>query len=463
MNLLLHRPLSRRTVLKGLGATIALPFLEAMVPRQLYGATSSSVSVAAGKTFPTRMAAIYYPNGLTLPDWKPENVGDDYEFTRILQPLEDYRNDMLVISGLADRHGESNGDGPGDHARAMSSYFTASQPLKTAGENIRAGISLDQVMAQKIGATTMFPSLELGLEYGHQAGNCDSGYACTYENNLAWSSPTTPSQKAVNPQVVFDRLFGGQKGNDPSEADGQEAIFRQSILDFVQEDTARLSKHLGSTDRDRMDQYLTAIRDVERRLQRPAPELSPEITGGLVRPAGVPELWTDHFRLMADLQVLAFQGDLTRVSTLITGVEGSRRVFSEIGIRDEHHGISHHKHDPAKIEQITQINVLQMQNLAYFLGKLKDVKEGYGTLLDHVMVLASNGLSDGNTHRHFDLPTLLIGQGNNKLQPGRHLAYDAQDKIPIANLYLQMLDVMGVETDSFGDSTGRLTEISMPA
>jgi hypothetical protein len=461
MNLLLNRPVSRRTVLKGLGATIALPFLEAMLPRQVYGAALKSTA-APLKAYPTRMAAVYLPNGVTLPEWKPALAGADYEFSRILQPLAAYRSEMLVISGLADRHGESNGDGPGDHARAMSSYFTAAQPYKTAGENIRAGISLDQVMAQKIGDATLFPSLELGLEYGHQAGNCDSGYACTYENNLAWSSPTTPCQKAVNPQVVFDRLFGGKRGADISETDGQEAVFRQSILDFVQEDTARLSKHLGMEDRDRMDEYLTAIRDVERRLQRPPPELSPEMAARLQRPAGVPELWSDHFRLMADLQTLAFQGDLTRVCTLITGVEGSRRVFSEIGLDEEHHGISHHKNDPAKIEQITRINVLQMQNLAYFIGKLQGIREGDGTLLDHMMVLASGGLSDGNTHRHYDLPTLLIGRANGKLQPGRHLAYDAKEKMPIANLYLNMLNVMGIEADQFGDSTKSLTDVSQP-
>lgn len=461
MNLLLNRPVSRRAVLKGLGATIALPFLEAMLPRQLRGAALNA-AVAPSKTYPTRLAAVYLPNGVTLPEWKPALAGADYEFSRILTPLAAHRSEMLVISGLADRHGESNGDGPGDHARAMASYFTAAQPYKTAGENIHAGISLDQVMAQKIGGATLFPSLELGLEYGHQAGNCDSGYACTYENNLAWSSPTTPCQKAVNPQVVFDRLFGGQKGGDISEAAGQEAVFRQSILDFVQEDTARLSRHLGTEDRDRMDEYLTAIRDVERRLQKPPPPLSPEMAARLQRPAGVPELWSDHFRLMADLQTLAFQGDLTRVCTLITGVEGSRRVFSEIGLDEEHHGISHHKNDPAKIEQITQINVLQMQNLAYFIGKLRGIREGDGTLLDHMMVLASGGLSDGNTHRHHDLPTLLIGRANGQLRPGRHLAYDAQEKTPIANLYLKMLNVMGVEADRFGDSTKNLTDVSLP-
>jgi hypothetical protein len=462
MNILHDRTLSRRAVLKGLGATIALPFLEAMLPRQLYGAATAPKAAAALKTYPTRLAAVYLPNGVTLPAWKPATVGADYELSRILKPLAAHRSEMLVVSGLADRHGESNGDGPGDHARAMASYFTAAQPYKTAGANIRAGISLDQVIAQKIGGATAFPSLELGLEYGHQAGNCDSGYACTYENNLAWSSPTTPCQKAVNPQVVFDRLFGGLKGGDLSEAAGQEEVFRQSILDFVQEDTARLSQRLGSVDRDRMDQYLTAIRDVERRLQRPPPQLSPEVAGRLQRPAGVPELWSDHFRLMADLQALAFQGDLTRVCTLITGVEGSRRVFSEIGIAEEHHGISHHKNDPAKIEQITQINVLQMQNVAYFIGKLKEIPEGDGTLLDHMMVLASAGLSDGNTHRHHDLPTLLFGRANGNLSPGRHVAYDDQAKLPIANLYLNMLNIMGIEADHFGDSTNRLTELTAP-
>ncbi len=458
MNLLLSRPLSRRTLLKGLGAAIALPYLEAMVPRPLYGATAARASTAAAKTYPTRMAAIYFPNGLTLKDWKPATAGADYEMTRILKPLEAHRKEMLVISGLADNHGESNGDGPGDHARAMASYFTAAQPFKTAGENIRAGISIDQVMAQKVGGATMFPSLELGLEYGHQTGNCDSGYACTYENNLAWSSPTTPCQKAVNPQVVFDRLFGG--AGDVSEAAGQEQVFRQSILDFVQEDTVRLSKHLGAMDRARMDEYLTAIRDVERRLQRPAPKITGEVAGGMARPGAMPELWSDHFRLMADLQALALQGDLTRVITMITGVEGSRRVFSEIGITDEHHGISHHKNDPAKIEQITQINVLQMQSVAYFVGKLKSIREGEGTLLDHMMVLASNGLSDGNTHRHSDLPTLMFGGANGKLNPGRHVAYDATAKTPIANLYLNMLQMMGAEAESFGDSTGRLGELN---
>jgi hypothetical protein len=462
MNSLLSQPLSRRAVLKGLGATIALPFLEAMLPRPLHGAPSQTAAALA-KIYPNRMAAVYLPNGVTLPQWKPTGVGANYEFSRILRPLAPYRSEILVLSGLADRHGEGNGDGPGDHARAMSSYFTAAQPYKTAGENIRAGISLDQVMAKRVGGATRFASLELGLEYGHQAGNCDSGYACTYENNLAWSSPTTPCQKAVNPQVVFDRLFGSQKVGSMSDADGQAAVFRQSILDFVQEDTSRLSRHLGLADRDRMDEYLTAIREVERRLQTPAPEVSPEIARQLRRPTGVPELWSDHFRLMADLQTLAFQGDLTRVSTLITGVEGSRRVFSEIGMTEEHHGISHHKNDPAKIEQITQINVLQMENIAYYIGKLQSVREGEGTLLDHMMLLASAGLSDGNTHRHYDLPTLLIGRANGQIRPGRHVAYEAKDKMPIANLYLDMLNAMGVEADHFGDSTRRLSELATPA
>jgi hypothetical protein len=460
MNILEHRPLSRRDVLKGLGATIALPFLEAMLPAPVRAAAAVRRAAASVRAYPTRLAAVYLPNGVTLADWKPATTGTNYQFSRILKPLAPYRNELLVVSGLADRHGEANGDGPGDHARAMASYFTAAQPYKTAGANIRAGVSLDQVMARRIGAATPFPSLELGLEYGHQAGNCDSGYACTYENNLAWSSPTTPCQKAVNPQLVFDRLFGGRKDGDVSEAAGQEAVFRQSILDFVQEDTARLSRRLGAADRDRMDQYLTAIRDVELRLQRPPPHLSAEITGRLQRPAGVPELWSDHFRLMADLQTLAFQGDLTRICTLITGVEGSRRVFTEIGIQDEHHGISHHKNDPAKIEQITRINVLQMENLAYFIGKLQATPEGDGTLLDHMMVLASGGLSDGNTHRHYDLPTLLFGRANGNLLPGRHIAYDAKAKVPIANLYLNMLHAMGIEADQFGDSTNRLTDLA---
>jgi hypothetical protein len=462
MNLMLSKPISRRAVLKGLGATIALPFLESMMPRKLYGATTAATAV--GKAFPTRMAVIYLPNGLTLKEWKPATAGADYEFSRILQPLSSFREDMLVLSGLAAHHGEGNGDGPGDHARAMSSYLTDVQPFKTPGDNIRAGVSLDQIVAQKIGGATTFPSLELGLEYGRQTGTCDSGYACTYSNNLSWSSPTTPCQKAVNPQVVFDRLFGGQKDlHEDSEAEGQERIFRQSILDFVQEDTARLTRRLGAADRDRMDEYLTAIRDIERRLQRPAPQLPPEVTGGMERPAGVPELWSDHFRLMTDLQLLAFQGDMTRVSTLITGVEGSRRVFSEIGLAEEHHGISHHKNDPAKIEQITRINVFQMENLARFIAKLKATREGDGCLLDHMMLLVGQGCSDGNTHRHYDLPALLIGRGNGRINVGRHVMLDPLEKTPISSLYLNMLGAMDVAAESFGDATKPLAGVSATA
>jgi Protein of unknown function (DUF1552) len=451
MNLNLNRPLSRRAVLKGLGATIALPFLEAMSPRSLFAGQAT----AAAKVAPRRMAVFYIPNGATMEHWTPTTVGSGFELPRILQPLAPFQKELLVLSGLADAKAMGNGDGPGDHARAMSSFLTASQPFKTAGENIRVGVSLDQLAAQQIGQGTALPSLELGLEYGRQAGSCDSGYACTYSNTLSWSSPTAPAPKIVNPQVAFDRLFGGKADAEDS---GQKTLFRQSILDFVREDAGRLNRRLGHSDRGRMDEYLTSIRELEVRLQKPAPEIPAEIAGGLQRPAGIPQNFRDHYRLMADLLALAFQADVTRVSTLIFGVEGSRRIFPEIGVLEEHHGISHHKGDVEKIEKITQINTFHMEEFAYFLAKLKSIKEGGGTLLDNSMILYGGGCADGNRHSHFDLPVLIAGNGGGHFATGQHVAFEKNT--PISNLYLNLLDGLGVEAESFGDSTGRLSGIT---
>ena len=451
MNINLNRPLSRRTVLKGLGATIALPFLEAMSPRSLFAGQVT----AAAKIGPRRMAVFYIPNGANMAHWTPTTEGRGFELPRIMQPLAPFQKDLLVLSGLADAKAMGNGDGPGDHARAMSSFLTASQPFKTAGENIRVGVSLDQFAAQRIGRDNALPSLELGLEYGRQAGSCDSGYACTYSNTLSWSSATTPAPKIVNPQVAFDRLFGGKT---EMEDGGQKAMFRQSILDFVKEDASRLNRGLGHADRGRMDEYLTSIRELEQRLQKPAPEIPAEMTGGLHRPSGIPANFREHYRLMADLLALAFQADVTRVSTLIFGVEGSRRVFPEIGVMEEHHGISHHKGDAEKIEKITQINEFHAGEFAYFLGKLKSIREGDATLLDNSMILYGGGCADGNRHSHYDLPVMIAGKGGGHFATGQHVAFERNT--PISNLYLNMLDGLKVDAESFGDSTGRLSGIT---
>jgi hypothetical protein len=453
MNLLLNPPLSRRAVLKGLGATIALPFLEAMSPRSLFAGQVA----ATAKAMPRRMAVFYIPNGAVMDHWTPSALGRNFELPRILQPLAPFRNDLLMLSGLADAKAMSNGDGPGDHARAMSSFLTASQPFKTPGENIRVGVSLDQLAAQKVGRTTALPSLELGLEYGRQAGSCDSGYACTYSNTLSWRSPTAPAPKIVNPQVAFDRLFGG-KADEDSAASGQKALFRQSILDFVREDASRLTRRLGASDRSRMDEYLTSIRELELRLQKPAPALNADVAAGLQRPDGIPQNFREHYRLMADLLALAFQADVTRISTLIFGVEGSRRVFPEIGVLEEHHGLTHHKGDVEKIEKVAKINVFHAGEFAYFLGKLKSIREGDGTLLDNSMILYGGGCADGNRHSHFDLPVMIAGSGGGHFATGQHVGFERNT--PIANLYLNMLDALGVDEPSFGDSTGRLAGIT---
>jgi Protein of unknown function (DUF1552) len=449
-----NRPLTRRFVLKGLGVSIGLPLLEAMLPLPL----SASQAAASARTFPRRLAFLYIPNGVIVPQWRVTGQGKDFTFGRTLSPLAPFKDDILVLSGLTCDKARPNGDGPGDHGRAMGAFLTATQPRKTAGLDTRTGISLDQFAAQNVGNATRFPSLELGCEYGRQEGNCDSGYACTYTNNLSWRTPTTPAPKEVNPRLVFDRLFAGQAARETSEAIAQRELFNQSILDFVREDTNQLRNRLGATDLRRMDEYLSSIREVERRLTQPPAELPREVTEAMPRPARIPELFRDHFRLMADLLALAFQGDLTRISTLVFGVEGSRRSFPEIGITDEHHGISHHQNNPTRVEQHARINQFHVEQLAYFLGKLRSIREGDGTLLDNCMICYGGGNADGNAHTHHDLPIVLAGKSGGTIETGRHVVYPRDT--PIANLYLCMLDRMGVEAERFGDSTGRLAGLT---
>jgi hypothetical protein len=441
-------------MLRGLGVTMALPLLEAMLPRMAF----SSAAEIAKKTFPRRMAFIYIPNGTIPKQWNTTGEGTDFALSPILEPLAALKDDVLILDGLADKHGMSNGDGPGDHARAMSSFLTGTQPHKTVGQDIRTGQSVDQFAAGKIGNATRFPSLELGLEYGRQEGSCDTGYACVYSNNLSWRSETTPAPKEVNPRVLFDRLFGGAGDRTTSDVDAQREMYNQSILDFVMEDAQGLNKKLGAGDKHRMDEYMTSVRDVERRLSQPTVPIPAGIAAGMTRPTRIPELFSDHFKLMADLLVIAFQADLTRISTMILGVEGSRRSYPEIGITDEHHAISHHKNDPTRVAQQAAINRFHIEQYAYLLTKLKSIREGDGTLLDNCMILYGGGCKDGNQHTHIDLPIVLAGSGGGTLTTGRRLEYPKMT--PITNLYLSMLDSMGIPTDTFGDSTGMLEGLS---
>jgi hypothetical protein len=436
-----------------MGAVIGLPFLDAMVPAFAQGSRGNK-----GKS-PVRLAFVYVPNGIIMRAFTPAAVGKDFEFTRVLKPLESFRNDIFVLSGLRDQNGEPGPDGAGDHARAGASFLTGVRPKKTAGADIKGGISADQVAAQFLGKETRLASLELGCDDARVVGNCDSGYSCAYSNSISWRTPQTPMPPEVNPRMAFERLFGTEDLSLDPETRARRKQYRKSILDLVQDDTKKLVGGLGPADKRKMDEYLTAVREIEQRIAR-AEKTEQVVLPEMEKPAGVPVLFSDYVKLMYDLQVLAFQTDTTRISTLMIGREGSNRVYPEAGVPESHHPITHHRNIPEWVEKVTKINVFHAEQFAYFLGKLKGTPDGDGTLLEHTMVVYGSGLSDGNQHVHADLPIVLAGHGDGSLKPGRHIAYPKGT--PITNLYMTVLDRVGVKPESIGDSTGKvehLTEI----
>ncbi len=443
---MISKPISRRTLLKGLGVSIALPTLEAMSPTLMFANTPAASP-------PVRMAFVYVPNGINMADWTPRTLGPNFALPRILEPLRPFQQDLLVMSGLTCDKARSHGDGGGDHARAMSAFLTGCQPRKTHGSDIQVGISVDQVAAQQMGQATRFPSLEIGCEGGGQSGNCDSGYSCAYSSNLSWRSPNTPNPKEVNPRSVFDRLFAGQNPTETAQARANRDSYNLSILDFVQEDANNLMNRLGANDRQRMDEYLTSLREIEQRIAREdSEEGMGQIT--LTRPTGVPGDYRAHIRLMADLLVLAFQGDVTRIGTFVYANEGSNRSYRLINVPEGHHSLSHHQGNRTKLDKISQINTFHTTQFAYLLDRLKSIREGEGTLLDNCMIVYGSGNSDGNRHNHDELPILLAGRAGGTIATGRHVRYPRET--PLTNLYLSMLDRMGVEAERLGDSTGRL-------
>jgi len=444
-----RKHLGRRTFLRGMGTAIALPFLDAMTPAF---AAPSRLGVANA---PRRVAFVYVPNGIIMKDWTPAAEGSSYEFTRILKPLEPHRQNLMVLSGLTHNTGRALGDGPGDHARAAASFLTGIHPKKTAGADIALGVSVDQIAAQKVGNATRFPSLELGCEDGHLVGNCDSGYSCAYSNSISWRTSTTPLPPEVNPRAVFERLFGD--ASETPEVRAKRLAYNKSILDFVLDDTQKLKGDLGRTDRRKLDEYLDAVREIERRIEQ-AEQDSKQFTPSIEKPAGVPVEFADHVRLMFDLMTLAFQADLTRISTFMICREGSTRTYREIGVSDAHHPLTHHRNNPEWIEKVTKINCFHLEQFAYFVNKLKSTPDGDGTLLDRMMVVYGSGLADGNQHTHNDLPVVLAGAGNGALRPGRHVRYPKET--PMNNLYVAMLDHMGVPPEKIGDSTGELEHLT---
>ena len=440
--------LPRRTFLKGLGATIALPMLDAMTP---------ALAHAAAKQSPVRMIFTYVPNGVTMADWTPSGTGTDFAFSRILKPLEPFRKDMLVLSGLAQRNGNDLGDGPGDHARAAASYLTGVHPRKTAGADIQNGISVDQIAAQQLGGQTRYASLELGCDDSRVVGNCDSGYSCAYTNSLSWRGPTSPMPPETNPRLVFERLFGAfDAGLDP-ETRARRMFYRRSILDMVGQRTKSLMGDLGAADRRKVDEYLHAVREIEQRIEMAERDMR-DLPVGMEKPTGVPVEYKEYVKLMFDLQIIALQTDLTRISTMMMGREGSLRTYPEIGVPDPHHPLTHHGGKTDWIDRVTQVNVFHAELFAHFLQRMKDTPDGDGTLLGHSMVVYGSGLSDGDRHTHEDLPVLLFGRGDGSLRPGRHIVYP-QDT-PMTNLYLTLLDRLGVQPEKIGDSTGRIDQLT---
>jgi hypothetical protein len=432
-------------MLKGLGTAMALPLFDVMAPARL----RAGVAAAA----PNRLAILFVPNGVQMPEWTPIGEGRDYTLSPILSVLEAHKADFLVLSGLTQNRARANGDGGGDHARSAAVFLTGCQPYKTDGANLRAGISVDQVAAEHLGRYTRLPSLELGCDKGSQSGNCDSGYSCAYSANISWRTPTMPMVKEVNPRIVFERLFGAERADETEEARHRRLQYKQSLLDFVREDASRLRRRLGQTDQRKLDEYLQGVRELEQRIER-AEQFAVSELPSTPKPDGIPQEYAEHIRLMNELLVLALQTDSTRVVTFMLANEGSNRSYGFIDVPDGHHDLSHHGGNEEKQAKIAKINRFHLEQFAHLLERMKSVREGDGTLLDHCMVVYGSGIGDGNRHNHDDLPILLAGRGCGTLEPGRHVRYPQET--PLNNLWLSLLERMDASTESLGDSTGPL-------
>ena len=437
MNFLTRKHINRRMLLKGVGASIALPALDSMFP-----ALANSPKPAC------RLAVVYVPNGIIMKDWKPSASGPDFAWTRILKPLGPFRPEITVLSGLAN-HAAEKARG-GGHAKATGSFLSGAAPKYTAGPDVHAGVTFDQLLAQHWGSEVRIPSLQIGCEDSRMVGNCDTGSSCAYTNTLSWRNADTPLAVTVNPRSVFERLFGSVDPSLPADVRARRALYRKSILDHTREDTRHLMSDLGPVDRRKMDEYLTGIREVETRIA--AAEKDP-LTPPSEKPSGIPFEYRDYVKLMFDLQAIGFQADITRVSTMMLGREGSVRTYPEIGVPDPHHPLTHHRGHPDFIEKVTKINTLHVQLFAGFLERLKATPDGEGTLLDHSAILYGSALSDGNAHSNVDLPLVVAGRAGG-IRGGRHIA--AEPGTPVANLFVQLMNCAGMETERFADSTAQL-------
>ncbi len=429
---------SRRTFLKGLATVLALPSLPSL--------RAASAPAAAS---PTRLAFVYIPNGVNTQVWRAATPDS---LSATLEPLTKLRDHFSVLRGLDHHKARANGDGAGDHARANATFLTGCQVRKTAGANVRNGVSVDQIAAQQLGHLTRVPSLELSTDPPRRSGNCDSGYSCAYAHNLSWRSETTPAPAERDPRYVFEKLFG----SGDEKADARRRFNQKSVLDFVLDDAKRLHKRLDRDDQGKMDEYLTAVRDVERRIQN-AEKFRIAVPEDK-RPNGIPETYSEHIRSMYEMMALAFQTDTTRIATYMMAHDGSARTFPEIGITSSHHELSHHRGDLETLDTIAKIDRFYIEHFAWFLEKLRSTPEGEGNLLDHSMIVYGGGIADGNAHNHDDLPLLLAGHGSGTITQGRIIT--APDGTPTTNLYLSLLDRMKVSAERIGDSNGTFEAIS---
>ena len=445
-----RKHIPRRAFLRGAGIALALPFLDSMVPA--FAGTNNSAAAPA-----IRMGFVYVPNGIIESGWLPSTQGSGFEFNKTMKALEPFREHTLILSNLAQINGQSLGDGPGDHARAGATWLTGVHPRKTEGADIHSGISADQIAARALGAKTQFASLEIGVEAPSLAGGCDSGYSCAYTNTVSWGSPTAPNPMEVNPRTLFERLFGD--GDSTDSAARLDALNqRGSLLDFVKGSLDRLQTRVGQGDRHKLTEYLDAIRDIERRIQKAEQQNASMKMPHIDLPVSAPEEFVGHARLMMDLMVIAYQADLTRVVSFMLAREGSNRSYREIDVSDGHHNCTHHQNDADKIAKTIKINTHHVNQLAYLIERMKATPDGDGTLLDHSMILYGSSINDGNRHTHTDLPLALIGGAGGKLAGGRHIRYAPET--PMNNLLLSMLDKVGVPTEKLGDSSGRLEHLS---
>jgi hypothetical protein len=439
------KALPRRTFLRGMGTTLALPLLDAMVP--------SMTALAATPANPVRrLGFVYVPMGSNISQWTPPGTGSLAELSPTLRSLGPFVDQLTVLTNL-----ELKNAYPGTHATSNAAFLSAATAKWTESSDYQLATTADQIAAKHIGQDTRLPSLELAMDLLTTVGQCDNGYACVYQNNLSWSSPTTPLPAEAHPRVAFERLFG-EGGSAPDRL--AELRKNSSLLDWVREDISRLQRKLGPGDRTKVTEYLDSVREVERRIQKAEAETADSHMPDLDRPVGVPAAYADHARLMFDLQVLALQGDVTRVITFQLARETSTRTYPEIGVPDPHHPTTHHRNDPEKLAKVAKINAFHVSLFAYFLDKLKSTRDGNGSLLDHSVYLYGSGMGNPDVHDHVNLPILVAGGAAGKLKGGRHIRY--AEPAPLANLHLTLLDKVGVHLDAFADSKGKIRELLDP-